>query len=39
MNTTDDALAKLLADIENWKKNLHPSLQFRGPDTPVEAGS
>lgn len=39
MNTTDEALATLSADIENWKKNLHPSLQFRGPDTPINAGS
>jgi len=39
MNTTDAGLATLLADIENWKKNLPPSLQFRGPDTPTEAGS
>jgi hypothetical protein len=39
MNTTDEALATLLADIESWKKNLHPSLQFRGPETPVDAGS
>ena len=38
MNTTDEALATLLADIENWKKNLPPSLQFRGPDTPINAG-
>jgi hypothetical protein len=39
MDTTDEALAALLADIENWKKNLHPSLQFRGADTPINAGS
>ncbi len=39
MNTTDEALATLLADIESWKKNLPPSLQFRGPDTPINAGS
>ena len=39
MNTTDEALATLLADLENWKKNLPPDLQFRGPDTPVNAGS
>jgi hypothetical protein len=39
MNTTDEGLATLLADIENWKKNLPPSLQFRGPDTPINAGS
>ncbi|KAH9997328.1 fungal-specific transcription factor domain-containing protein [Russula vinacea] len=38
MDTTDEALAALLADIENWKKNLHPSLQFRGADTPINAG-
>jgi hypothetical protein len=38
MNTTDEALATLLVDIENWKKNLPPSLQFRGPDTPIDAG-
>ena len=38
MNTTDEALAALSADIENWKKNLPPSLQFRGPDTPINAG-
>jgi len=38
MNTTDEALATLLADIENWKTNLPPSLQFRGPDTPTQAG-
>ncbi|KAH9180500.1 fungal-specific transcription factor domain-containing protein [Lactarius sanguifluus] len=38
MNTTDEALAVLLADLENWKKNLPPSLQFRGPGTPVNAG-
>ena len=39
MNTNDEELATLLADIENWKKNLSPSLQFRGPDTPTPAGS
>ncbi|KAH9079362.1 fungal-specific transcription factor domain-containing protein [Lactarius deliciosus] len=38
MNTTDEALAVLLADLENWKKNLPPSLQFRGPDSSVNAG-
>lgn len=38
MNTTDEALATLLADLENWKKNLPSNLQFRGPDTPVNAG-
>lgn len=38
MNTTDEALAALSADIENWKKNLHPSLQFQGPDTSINAG-
>jgi len=38
MNTTDEELATLLADIENWKKNLPPSLQFQGPETPTEAG-
>jgi len=38
MNTTDEALAALSADIENWKKNLPPSLQFRGADTPINAG-
>ncbi|KAI9510216.1 fungal-specific transcription factor domain-containing protein [Russula earlei] len=38
MNTNDEALATLLADIENWKKNLPPSLQFRGADTPTNAG-
>ena len=38
MNTNDEALGTLLADIENWKKNLPPSLQFRGPDTPTDAG-
>lgn len=31
-------LYKLLADIENWKANLPESLQFRGPDTPMNAG-
>jgi len=39
MNTTDEVLAALSADIESWKKNLPPSLQFRGPDTPINAGS
>lgn len=39
MNTTDEALGTLLSDIENWKKNLPSSLQFRGPDTPIDAGS
>ena len=39
MNTTDEALATLLADIENWKRNLPPSLQFRGSDTPIDAGA
>jgi hypothetical protein len=38
MNTTDEALGTLLADIENWKKNLPSSLQFRGPNTPLDAG-
>jgi hypothetical protein len=39
MNTNDEELAALLADIENWKKNLPPSLLFQGPDTPTHAGS
>jgi hypothetical protein len=39
MNTNDEALATLLADIENWKRRLPPILQFRGSDTPTNAGS
>jgi hypothetical protein len=39
MNTANKALATLLADIEGWKKNLPPSLQFREVDTPINAGS
>ncbi|KAI0062323.1 hypothetical protein BV25DRAFT_672613 [Artomyces pyxidatus] len=38
MLTNDEMLYALLADIENWKKNLPESLQFRGPNTPVNAG-
>ncbi|KAI0664661.1 fungal-specific transcription factor domain-containing protein [Cubamyces menziesii] len=36
--TNDEELHSLLADIEAWKENLPPDLQFRGPDTPYNAG-
>ncbi|OBZ69223.1 Acetamidase regulatory protein [Grifola frondosa] len=36
--TNDEALHKLLGDIEAWKNNLPDDLQFRGPETPRNAG-
>ncbi|KAI0372936.1 hypothetical protein BV20DRAFT_1050357 [Pilatotrama ljubarskyi] len=36
--TSDEELHSLLADIEAWKENLPADLQFRGPDTPRNAG-
>ncbi|KAH9901537.1 fungal-specific transcription factor domain-containing protein [Cubamyces lactineus] len=36
--TNDEELHSLLADIEAWKENLPPDLQFHGPDTPRNAG-
>ncbi|CDO73555.1 hypothetical protein BN946_scf185014.g25 [Trametes cinnabarina] len=36
--TNDEELHSLLADIEAWKENLPSDLQFRGPDTPRNAG-
>lgn len=36
--TNDAMLYALLTDIEDWKKNLPESLQFRGPDTSTNAG-
>ncbi|KAI0636701.1 fungal-specific transcription factor domain-containing protein [Trametes polyzona] len=36
--TNDEELHSLLADIEAWKDNLPEDLQFRGPDTPRNAG-
>jgi hypothetical protein len=36
--TTDEMLHKLLEDIEKWKQNLPEDLQFKGPDTPRNAG-
>ncbi|KAH7926634.1 hypothetical protein BV22DRAFT_1008512 [Leucogyrophana mollusca] len=38
MFTTDDMLYTLLADLEAWKTHLPDSLQYRGPDTPQNAG-
>ncbi|EGN95510.1 hypothetical protein SERLA73DRAFT_186554 [Serpula lacrymans var. lacrymans S7.3] len=38
MFTTDEMLYNLLNDIEAWKANLPENLQFRGPDTPRNAG-
>ncbi|KAI0273577.1 fungal-specific transcription factor domain-containing protein [Gloeopeniophorella convolvens] len=38
MNTDDETLRALHADIEGWKENLPPSLQFRGMDSPTDAG-
>ncbi|KAH7908879.1 fungal-specific transcription factor domain-containing protein [Hygrophoropsis aurantiaca] len=38
MFTTDDMLNTLLTDLENWKTHLPESLQYRGPDTPQNAG-
>jgi hypothetical protein len=32
-------LQQLLADMEAWKKNLPESLQYRGPETPRNAGT
>ncbi|TFY77651.1 hypothetical protein EWM64_g6362 [Hericium alpestre] len=36
--TNDEQLQALLTDIEDWRKNLPESLQFKGPDTPGNAG-
>lgn len=36
--TNDDELHKLLSDLEAWKSNLPEDLQFRGPETPMNAG-
>ena len=36
--TDDDELHKLLGDLEAWKSNLPADLQFRGPETPMNAG-
>lgn len=38
MFTTDDMLYSLLSDLESWKKNLPENLQYRGSDTPQDAG-
>jgi len=38
MLTTDAVLAELLADLESWKVNLPESLEYRGPETPRNAG-
>ncbi|KAI0054009.1 hypothetical protein FA95DRAFT_1551794 [Auriscalpium vulgare] len=38
MTTNDEELQVLLTDIENWKKNLPESLQFRGTESSVHAG-
>ncbi|KAI0032267.1 fungal-specific transcription factor domain-containing protein [Vararia minispora EC-137] len=35
---TDEALVALLNDIESWRANLPPSLQFHGPSTPRQSG-
>lgn len=37
--TNDEELHSLLADIEAWKDNLPADLQFRGPETPRNAGA
>ncbi|TBU49143.1 fungal-specific transcription factor domain-containing protein [Dichomitus squalens] len=36
--TNDEELHALLGDIETWKSNLPADLQFRGPETPNNAG-
>ena len=36
--TNDDELHQLLSDLEAWKSNLPEDLQFRGPETPMNAG-
>ncbi|KAI0082837.1 hypothetical protein K474DRAFT_1655018 [Panus rudis PR-1116 ss-1] len=36
--TNDEVLYTILRDLETWKKNLPDDLQFRGPDTPRNAG-
>lgn len=38
MFTTDDMLYSLLSDLESWKKTLPENLQYRGSDTPQDAG-
>jgi hypothetical protein len=38
MFTTDEMLYNLLSDLESWKKNLPENLQYRGFDTPQDAG-
>ena len=36
--TNDEELHSLLTDIETWKSNLPADLQFRGSETPRNAG-
>ncbi|KAK7693747.1 hypothetical protein QCA50_003319 [Cerrena zonata] len=36
--TNDEALYTLLNNLETWKKNLPDDLQFRGPESPRNAG-
>ncbi|EIW84945.1 hypothetical protein CONPUDRAFT_162259 [Coniophora puteana RWD-64-598 SS2] len=38
MFATDEHLITLLADLESWKANLPLNLQYKGPDTPRDAG-
>ncbi|KAL4077326.1 fungal-specific transcription factor domain-containing protein [Scleroderma yunnanense] len=38
MLTTDDMLSNLLADLQSWKDHLPESLQYKGPNTPQNAG-
>ncbi|KAG0705062.1 fungal-specific transcription factor domain-containing protein [Suillus ampliporus] len=38
MFTTDEMLYSLLSDLESWKTNLPENLQYRGSDTPQDAG-
>ena len=37
--TNDEELRTLLRDLEAWRANLPDDLQFRGPDTPQNAGT
>ena len=37
--TTDEALQAILTDLEGWRAALPEELQFRGPQTPRNAGT
>ena len=37
-HATDEAIQKLLSDLESWKENLPEQLRFRGPSTSRSGG-